>query len=80
MQTKKNLIKSHFMHLQDLLFRAAFTLFKILNVPKNSQRDSDLKKDRKITIKGICITKIMPYNLSLHSQWEVGLMFIPILF
>lgn len=27
-------------------------------------------------LKDFCITKIMPYNHSLHSQWEVGFIFI----
>lgn len=34
LRKKKKLIKTHFMHLQDMPFITALTLFKILSVPK----------------------------------------------
>lgn len=75
------------MYLQDVHF-ITIAPFKIQSVPKIAKAlayltDSNLNKTtvkfKKKYIpkaKDFCITKIMPYNHSLHSQWEAGFMLI----
>lgn len=69
------------MYLQVLHF-TPLTLFKIWNVPKIAKTlpyltDSNSNKTTETKLKDFCITKIMPYNHSLHSQREVGFILIP---
>lgn len=69
------------MRLQDMHF-ITIAPFKISSVPKIAKTlpyltDSNLNKTtEKTKLKDFCITKIIPYNHSLHSQWEVGFMLI----